>query len=374
MNFFNTFIDPSAFSKVAEVLNSTFLSEGKLVKEFEDQLAQNYGILNPIAVNSGTTALHLALVLAGVKEGDEVLLPAQTFVATGLVILQQKAKPVFVDVNYMDGNISIEDIKRKITNRTKVIIAVHWAGYPCDMDEISQIAKEHKILVIEDAAHALGSEYKGKAIGSISDFTCFSFQAIKHLTTGDGGLLACRSAETYRDAIKMRWFGIDRVNSSPSILGERIYNLDKLGFKYHMNDYEAALGLANLVGFKKRLHHLQEIFDIYENGLRDIEEITLFERKNDRQSSNWLYGFHINDRVSFIEYLKNLGIPTSVVHQRIDKYKVFGGETNGLTNQEKFDNSQIHIPIHNAISVNQANFIVDSIKKYFYEKNSNSRR
>jgi perosamine synthetase len=365
MNFFNTFIDPSAISKVTEVLNSTYLSEGKLVKEFEDKLAQMLGIVNPIAVNSGTTALHLALVLAGVEEGDEVILPAQTFVATGLVILQQKAIPIFADVNYQDGNISVEDIRRKITKKTKAIIAVHWAGYPCDMDEICKIANEHKLKVIEDAAHALGAEYKGRSIGSISDFTCFSFQAIKHLTTGDGGLLSCKSVENYQDAIKMRWFGIDRVNSAPSILGERIYNLDKLGFKYHLNDYEAALGLANLFGFKQRLQHLQDISEIYENGLRNTSEITLFERKNDRKSSNWLFGFHINDRIAFIEYLKNLGIPSSVVHQRIDKYKVFGSETKGLTNQERFDTSQIHIPIHNAITVKEANFIVDSIKKYF---------
>ena len=173
MNFFNTFIDPSAAGRVNGVLNSTYLSEGKLVKEFEVELAQICGIVNPVAVNSGTTALHLALVLAGVKEGDEVILSAQTFVATGLVILQQKAIPIFVDVNYQDGNISVEDIKRKISKKTKAIIVVHWAGYPCDMDEIGKIANEHKLKVIEDAAHALGAEYKGRSIGSISDFTCF---------------------------------------------------------------------------------------------------------------------------------------------------------------------------------------------------------
>ena len=172
----------------------------------------------------------------------------------------------------------------------------------------------------------------------------------------------------------MRWFGIDRVNSAPSILGERIYNLEKLGFKYHMNDYEAALGLANLVGFKNRLKHLQDLFEIYENGLQNIDGITLFERKNDRKSSNWLFGFHTNDRIALIEYLKNNNIPSSVVHQRIDRYKVFGAVTKGLVNQERFDNSQIHIPIHNAITIEQANFIVVIIKRYIHEKNSNFRR
>ena len=186
---FNTYIHPSASEKISEVLSSTFISEGEIVKEFEAELCKKLLLKNIVTVNSGTSALHLSLDLSGISEGDEVICPAQTFVASALVILQQKAIPVFADIDYETGNISVESIKKKITNKTKAIIPVHWGGYPCDMDEINLVAKQNNLIVIEDAAHALGATYKSQAIGALSDYTCFSFQAIKHLTTGDGGAI-----------------------------------------------------------------------------------------------------------------------------------------------------------------------------------------
>ena len=255
ISVFNTYIHPEAAKKVSDVLGSTFISEGKLVKDFEKKLTSELGIKNPVAVNSGTSALHLALVMAGVKRNDEVILSAQTFIATGSVILQQSAVPVFADIEYKTGNISVQSIKNKLSSRTKAIIAVHWGGYPCDMDEIIQLASENNIMVIEDAAHSLGSTYKDKVIGEISDLTCFSFQAIKHLTTGDGGAIACKNKEIFNKTLANRWFGIDRANSINSHLGERVFDIDNLGFKYHMNDYSAALGLANFTNFKKNSYH-----------------------------------------------------------------------------------------------------------------------
>ena len=157
---FSTYINPDSIHKINKILSSTFLSEGKLVEEFEKRLSSNLGMKNPVAVNSGTSALHLALVLAGVKEKDEVILPAQTFIATGSVILQQKATPIFADIDYSTGNILVEDIKNKLSSKTKAIVVVHWGGYPCDMDEIIELAKKYNISVIEDAAHALGATYK----------------------------------------------------------------------------------------------------------------------------------------------------------------------------------------------------------------------
>ena len=142
ISVFNTYIHPEAAKKVSDVLGSTFISEGKLVKDFEKKLTSELGIKNPVAVNSGTSALHLALVMAGVKRNDEVILSAQTFIATGSVILQQSAVPVFADIEYKTGNISVQSIKNKLSSRTKAIIAVHWGGYPCDMDEIIQLASE----------------------------------------------------------------------------------------------------------------------------------------------------------------------------------------------------------------------------------------
>ncbi|OFX56512.1 MAG: hypothetical protein A2046_14215 [Bacteroidetes bacterium GWA2_30_7] len=358
---FNTYIDQSAVSEITKLFISALLSEGEIVKQFEKQLELVFGFKKCITLNSGTSSLHLALVVAGIKEGDEVILPAQTFVATGLVILQLKAKPIFADIDYLTGNISLESIKSKITSKTKAIIPVHWGGYPCDLDEINFIAKENNIIVIEDAAHALGATYKNRPIGNISDFTCFSFQAIKHLTTGDGGAI-CTITNKYHEIIKKRWFGIDRSKSQLTELGERNYNINELGYKYHLNNYAATLGLANLKDYHFRLNKRIEIAKYYQNELSKINSIKLFKYKSDRQSAFWLFGFHVEKRNDFIRALKEKKITASVIHQRIDRNDVFGGKNNYLINQEKFDETQIHIPIHDSIDKEKAEYIVDTIR------------
>lgn len=363
IQIFNTYIHPDAFKNVKKILESTFISEGKLVKEFELQLSKKLGLKNPVAVNSGTSALHLTLVMAGVKPGDEVILPAQTFVATGTVILQEKAIPVFADINYEDGNINPASIEEKITKKTKAIMAVHWAGYPCDMDAINAIAKKYNLKVIEDAAHALGAFYKNKPIGTISDYTCFSFQAIKHLTTGDGGAICLLNDSEKEKTLARRWFGINRANSRPSLLGEREYNITEIGYKYHMNDYAAALGLANLENLKNRLAKRREIAKKYYDELKNISGIKLFNYKNDRESAYWLFGMHIENRENFIKKLKNKGMVASVIHQGIDRNSIFGGKRKELTGQRKFDETQIHIPIHENLNDRQVNYIINTIKK-----------
>lgn len=363
IGIYNTYISPLAVQKVSETLASTFISEGKLVKEFEQALSRELGLANPVALNSGTTALHLALDLAGIGEGDEVILPAQTFVATGLVILQQKAIPVFADINYEDGNISISSVRQKITPKTKAILCVHWGGYPCDMDGLFELAKAHNLIVIEDAAHALGAFYKNRAIGSISPYTCFSFQAIKHLTTGDGGALAVTDPAEYTKALTRRWFGINRDTAMPTELGERSYDIAALGYKYHLNDYGAALGLSNLLGLKERLLHRKQIARLYSDQLKNVPGIQLFSYAHERESANWLFGMHVENRLSFIRKLKARQITASVIHQRIDRNSIFGGIKNDLVNQEKFDATQIHIPMHDAVSLEDAQYIIKTIQE-----------
>lgn len=360
---FNTYIDPSARENIQEVLASTFLSEGKLVKRFEEALHSELGLIHPIALNSGTSALHLAVVLAGIQPGDEVICPAQTFVASALAILQEKAIPVFADIQYQTGNICPKSIEDKITEKTKAIMVVHWGGYPCDLDEIQAIAQKYNLFVIEDAAHAIGAIYKGNSIGSISDFTCFSFQAIKHLTTGDGGALCCLNSDLAQQGFARRWFGINRANSKLSILGERLYDITSVGYKYHLNDYAAALGLANLKGFKKRLEQRRKFAQIYTDKLSRVSGIQLFERKSDRESAYWLYGFHVERRENFIRAMKDRGITASVIHQRIDKNSVFGGLNQDLFNQAEFDRTQIHIPMHDGLTNESVHYIIDSIKQ-----------
>ena len=360
---FHTYIHPTAKQRVVEVLDTTFLSEGKLVKEFEFRLSKELGMVHPAALNSGTSALHLAMVVAGIGPGDEVILSPQTFVASALVISQQGATPVFADIQYENGNLDPSDIESRITERTKAIMAVHWGGYPCDLDEIHAIARKYGLLVIEDAAHAPGATYKGRAIGSISDFTCFSFQAIKHLTTGDGGAICCLDSVLAQESLKRRWFGIDRANSPMSELGEREYDISAVGFKYHLSDYAAALGLANLEGFHERLARRRALVRRYREELAHVPGLTLFEDKADREGAYWLFGFHVEQRLAFIRSLKAKGIVASIIHDGIDHNSLFGGTRADLANQLRFNKTQIHIPIHDALTDEQHAYVVDVIKQ-----------
>lgn len=362
MNFFNTNISSKAGNYVNQVLDSTFVSAGIIAEQFEKELEKTLKINQVVTVNSGTSALHLGLDIAGIIEGDEVIIPAQTFIATGLAVLMQKAIPVFADIQANTGNINPESIEEKITSKTRAIIPVHWAGYPCDMDEINSIAIKYKLKVIEDAAHALGASYKGKPIGTLSDFTAFSFQAIKHLTTGDGGALCCTNTDDFIRAKQKRWFGIDRENSKTSILGEREYNVSELGYKYHLNDYAAALGLANLNDIQTILNRHRCISDFYTRNLNDIPGLTLLKYKPDRQSSYWIFTILVERREDFIRKLASHGIPVSVVHLRIDKNSVFGGVRNELINQEKFNAFQVSLPVHSALKDEEVDHIITTIK------------
>jgi len=362
MDFFNTYVSSYSIELTKQVLESTWISEGKIVNKFEAELSRELGLVNPVAVNSGTSALHLALVLAGIGPEDEVILPAQTFVATGFVILMQRAKPIFTDIQYKTGNIDPNSIRQKITERTKAIIPVHWAGYPCDMDEINDIAKEYNLTVIEDAAHALGATYKGKPLGAISRFTGFSFQAIKHLTTSDGGALCCLDENDYHNAKKQRWFGIDRAKSKPSILGEREYDLTEVGYKYHMNNVAAAIGLGNLKDFLSNLKRRREIALHYRKELKNVPGLQLLDCKNDRESAYWLFTILVERRIDFIKKLKEYGVPSSVVHLRIDHNSIFGGLTPNLPYQEKFNENQVAIPIHSRLSNNDVEKVIYAIK------------
>ena len=363
MNFFNTHISEKSIELVNEVLRSRFISAGKMADIFEARLQEKTGLINPVAVNSGTSALVLALSVAGIKPGDEVILPAQTFIATGLVVLMHHAKPVFADIQYNTGNIDPDSIRRKISEKTKAVIPVHWGGYPCDLDEINGIAEEYDLAVIEDAAHAFGATYKGKPIGSVSRFTAFSFQAIKHLTTGDGGALCCLESEDLYHARRRRWFDIDRENSKLSVLGEREYDASHVGYKYHMNDVAAAIGLGNLEDMEADLIRRREIAALYRSGLTGIPGIQLLDYNDDRESANWFFPLLVEKRVDFITKLERHGIPASVVHLRIDTNSVFGGMNEDLPNQERFNNNQVALPIHREITDEQIGEIINCLRQ-----------
>ncbi|MCL4435498.1 MAG: DegT/DnrJ/EryC1/StrS family aminotransferase [Thaumarchaeota archaeon] len=339
------------------------LGEGPKVGQFESELKNKFGLKYVLALNSGTSALRLALAVGGVGPNDEVITTPFTALATNTSILEQGAKPVFADINYETSNIDPADIEKHITRKTKAIICVHYGGYPCDMDEINEIARDHDLLVIEDAAHALGATYKGKVIGTISKFTAFSFQAIKHITTGDGGMLTLLDSEKYEEARRRRWFGIDRAARKPSVIGyDTTFDITEAGYKYHMNDIAATIGLEQLKYFDAVFKRRAEIANIYREQLSDVNGIVLSENSSDRKNANWLFPLHVERREDFAKMMSAKGIEVSVVHWRNDRYSIFGGLRKDLPNLEKFSKTIIHIPLHQDLTDSNVEYIIDSIK------------
>jgi perosamine synthetase len=347
---FHTTVTPHAMELVREVLQSGLLNEGEMVKQFEAELARVLGVAHPVTLNSGTSALHLALVLAGIGPGDEVILPAQTFVATGLVVLQQGATPVFSDIDPWTGNLDPASLTKRITAKTRAIIPVHWCGYPCEMDEIHAVAQAHRLMVIEDAAHALGATYKGRPVGTLSRYTAFSFQAIKHLTTGDGGMLCCPDEADAKAARVRRWFGIDRSDMRRSILGDRGFDISVLGFKYHMNNIAAALGLGNLEAFPAALARRRDITGQYRAAFGGLPGMELLRWRDDRTHAWWMFTVRVERREDFVRGLQTRGIPATVVDLSIDRNSVFGGLRKDLPGQDEFNARQIALPCHEGLS------------------------
>lgn len=366
MHFFNTTVTPQAIKQVNSVMESGYLSEGKVALRFEKLLHRLLGLHQVITVNSGTSALHLALVSHGIREGDEVITSPQTFIATALAILYCGARPVFADIDPFTGNLDPDSVRAKITDRTTAILPVMWAGYPSELD-IAQLGFKCNIPVIADAAHALGATYFRKPVGGLSlfynDTTCFSFQSIKALTTSDGGAICTLKHSVYERAKRLRWFGIDRESDKPDELGERQYTLTEIGFKHHLSDFNASLGIGNLHGFKDRLARRREIAKRYFTELANTPGLTLMRYKLDRESAYWLFPVLVESRLDFVRKLKECGVPTSVVHQRIDKHPIFGGKRTDLPGMDYFDAHQIHLPMHNALTDDDISLVVSTIKE-----------
>jgi perosamine synthetase len=359
---FKPYVGEKAIELVTQVLRSGWVGEGPKVKEFEEKIGARVGTSYPVLVNSGTSALHLAVLLAGVKPGDEVITTAQTMLASTSAILMAGARPVYADIEYGTGNLAAKDIKHRITERTRAILAVDWAGYPCDWDAIIAVAQEHKLAVIEDAAHALGATYRGKPVGSIGPITCFSFQAIKHLTTGDGGLVCVSTSEDYEQAVRLRWFGIDRFKRKPSILGEPVWNVTELGYKYHMNDVAAAIGLGNLEDLDWILQRRHQTVAMYRAALANVPGVQLFDRQADRQSADWLFSVHVEQREAFCRMMESKEIMVSVVHLRIDRNDLCGGERDDLPKLARFTESHISLPLHPYLSDEDVQRVIDAVR------------
>lgn len=363
VHMFHPYMNEQSIQNGVDVLRGKHIAQGPRVDEFEQQIKSRLKIPYPVTVNSGTAALHLALDIAGVSPGDEVITTPMTCTATNFPILQQYAKPVFADIQYETANIDPKDIERRITDRTRAILCVHWAGYPCDMDKIHKIAKKHGLKVVEDAAHALGASYKGRPIGAVSDFAAFSFQAIKHITTGDGGMLAMLKEDDYKAAVRKRWYGIDRNTRVPSVLGHADYDITERGYKYHMNDLAAAIGLGQLPDVPQILKRRKEIAERYRKELAGVPGITLLEYQEDRECAWWLFTMHVERRKEFCKAMLERGVEVSVVHYRNDQYSVFGPKRTDLPNLDKYEQDYISIPLHNRLTDEDVSHVIESIKK-----------
>jgi len=356
-------IPEATVQRVAQTLRAGWLSEGKQVQAFEGEFGRKFGLPHALALNSGTAALHLAMLGAGVGPGDEVITTAQTFVATAMAVLYVGGTPVFADITPGGPNLAPKDLDRRITSRTKAILVVHYGGYPCDMEEINAIAARHKLKVIEDAAHALGATYHGKPVGSLGDFAIFSFQAIKQLTTGDGGMLVCRRPEDHQAAYRRRWFGIDRANRKLSELGQPEWDITEVGYKYHMNDIAAAMGLAQLEHFDAAQARRSELNRLYRCELGAVAGLRLLHEEPDRQGACWLFTVLVERRRDFIRALQRRGVDVAVWHQRIDKNRLFGGVRADLPNQEAFDNSQVSLPLRNSLTEEEIALVLHAVRR-----------
>ena len=350
---FYPYVPEGTGEEVAEVLKSRWIGQGPRVDQFESEFGDFIGGVSSLAVGSGTDALHLAYLLAGIEPGDEVITPVFTCTATNLPLLYIGATPVFADIDPKTMNISPVSIREKITPLTKAITTVDYGGLPCDYDEIDKIAKEFNLKIIDDAAHAVGAKYKGRNIGQIADFTTYSFQAIKHITTADGGLLAIKDPTLLEKGKRLRWFGIDRVAKQGGIWSN---DITELGYKYQMTDVGATMGLAGLHKIDQILQHRRNILNIYMTELLGIDGLynVGIDSLSDREHAAWLHTVLVEDRDQLQAKLLSHGIESSQVHYRNDMYTVFGGRSSSFYNMDAVEDKYLVLPLHMNVSIGDA--------------------
>lgn len=326
--FHRPFITEEEINEMVDTLRSGWLSMGPKTIRFEEEFNKYIGSKTSIAVSSWTAAGHLALEAFGIQRDDEVIVPTMTFPATAEIVCYFGAKPVIVDVEEDTLNISLKEIEKALTPKTKAIIPVHYGGQPCDMDEIMGFAKQHNLKVLEDAAHSLPAYYKGRKIGTIADVTCFSFYATKTLSTGEGGMICTNDEEIANRCAIMRLHGINRdAWKRYSESGSWYYEVVAPGFKYNFTDLQASLGLPQLKKVDDMWNSRKYIASRYTEAFKDLDTITLHTIKPDRESSWHLYPVRLNlemlkvGRAQIIEELKQnnvgVGVHFMPVHQHL---------------------------------------------------------
>jgi len=385
---FKVHMADTAPEKVTQVLKSGFIGQGPVVEEFEEHLRKYFRHDKILTVNAATSAEHLALHMLkkpsthnvgidgyamfeskwpGMEDGDEVLTTALTCTATNWPILANNFKIKWVDIDPETLNMDLDDLARKITPKTKAIFVVHWGGYPIDLDRLKEIQNHayrlygFKPAIIEDCAHAMGSKYKGKLIGTHGNICTFSLQAIKHITSGDGGLLFVPHDELYKRGKLLRWYGIDREGNRKDFRCEA--NIPEWGFKFHMNDINAAIGLENFKCIDDIVSKHKANAAYYDKELQDIPGLTLLKRHDDRESAFWIYSILVERKDDFQRYMVEKGIACSQVHERNDIHSCVKDYKSLLPNLDKTVTKLSSLPVGWWVTKEDREYIVDCIKK-----------
>ena len=364
---FYPYVSKKSLKSVADVLKTRWIGQGPLVDKFEDTFKAKFAKTNYcVAVGSGTDALHLAYILANIKKGDEVIAPVFTCTATNIPLLYIGAKIKFADIDPDTMNISIDHVKKLITKKTKAIIFVNYGGVPCDLIELNKLKKKYNLNLIQDAAQSLGSKVGKKDITEFADFTIFSFQAIKHITSGDGGMLTFKNKKFLEKSRRIRWFGIDREKKQG---GTWENDIVEIGYKYQMTDVGARMLLDSMKDFSKIFAHRKKIFNIYKKELSKNENIKVIDTIDKKLSNSfWLCTLIIKkDRIKLQNYLRKLKIETNQVHFRNDRYTIFKKfiKKNIFPNMKKYENNYLVIPMNIKITTKDAYYISKKINNFF---------
>ncbi|MCF7888040.1 MAG: UDP-4-amino-4,6-dideoxy-N-acetyl-beta-L-altrosamine transaminase [Candidatus Omnitrophica bacterium] len=372
----NQWIEEDDMLAVTNALKSSNLTQGPLIEEFEKNMAQYCGVKYAVAVNSGTSALHIACLAAGVGGGDEVITSANTFVASANCVLYCGGKPVFADIEADTACIDPKDIKKKITDKTKAIIPVHFAGQPADMEEIHKIAKEKNLVIIEDAAHAIGAKYRVRnshdwvKVGSCfhSDMTILSFHPVKHITTGEGGMVLTNNHDLYEKLVFFRSHGITRNKKyMKETEGLWYYEMHELGFNYRITDIQCSLGISQLKKIDRFIAKRKEIAKIYDKAFSEIEQLDYIKERDGFDSSRHLYVILTEDRKNVFNWLiaeANMLVNVHYIPVYFHPYYRRLGHRRGLCPvAENYYSRAISIPMFPKLTINEAEYVVAKIKQ-----------
>lgn len=373
-------IDEEDINAVVEVLKGDYLTTGPFINKFEEKIANYVGAKYAVCFSNGTAALHGACFAAGITTGDEVITSPLTFAASANCILYQGGIPVFADIDRKTYNIDPQEIEKVITANTKAIIPVDFTGQPAYLDEIGKIAKNHNLVVIEDAAHALGSVYKGKKIGCISDMTMFSFHPVKHITTGEGGMITTNNKEYYEKLLQFRAHGITRDPSKLlHIHGPWYYEMHSLGYNYRLTDIQAALGISQLKKIDLFIEKRKKYADMYDKAFHDIPQIITPYHHSLGESSRHLYIIQLDlamlscTRLEIYKALleQNIGVNVHYLPVHLLPYYQDLGYQKGLCPKaEKLYEKIITLPLFPAMTEDDIDDVIRAVKKViaFYVK------